>query len=155
MGLLDDLIAQQSGGGILDGMYPSPLPGDAQPRIGGAFQTGAAPFGFAGLAAMTPPQAPFPPAGGNGASAWIQPSFAAPDVSVMGVDPSGLAADGRYSPIPQGAQQMSSTTFQNCANGHRLCVASGRNPVECMMALNKCRNGVPTIFGPGIVGRPG
>jgi hypothetical protein len=54
MSFLDDLIAQQNGGGLLNGMYPSPLQGGgaAQPPAqgGGVFETGAAPFGFAGLA---------------------------------------------------------------------------------------------------------
>jgi hypothetical protein len=85
MSWLDDLFAQQNGG-ILNGMYPSPLPGEAQPpQAGSVFQAGAAPFGFAGLAAKTPPQAAFPPAGGNGASAWTQPTFAAPAASAPAI----------------------------------------------------------------------
>src|SRR5438132_2477886 len=43
----------------------------------------------------------------------------------------------------------------SCADAHRACYNSGAPPIICLKALHQCsQNGLPTIFPPGIWGRP-
>lgn len=61
-------------------------------------------------------------------------------------------------PDPETSPDASSSQYaarQTCAAGHNACIASGRSSKDCLMALNICRQGIPTIFAPGIWGASG
>jgi hypothetical protein len=47
-------------------------------------------------------------------------------------------------------------TAQNCRAGYEACMRNGRPRITCLQLMYNCsQNGVPTIFAPGIWGKPG
>ncbi len=71
-------------------------------------------------------------------------------------DPTGLITDGGgFTPRPKGGAQTCELTVQTCQAALMACQKSGRDRSACLKAYFKCsRYGMPTIFGPGIVGQP-
>jgi RHS repeat-associated protein len=69
------------------------------------------------------------------------------------VDPKGESAEA-----PPQFPTSDSCPVQpmSCITAWNLCMASGTRPPHCARALAKCNTtGLPTIFGPGIVGQGG
>ena len=99
---------------------------------------------------------PFPEDGATQQAQVQQAQQPATGVDQPGVDPSALTIEsGGSSPLgTTGLQQISSA--QSCNAAHRACLLSGRDSGICRRALWNCvGRGLPTIFGPGIVGAPG
>jgi hypothetical protein len=45
---------------------------------------------------------------------------------------------------------------QNCRAGYEACMSSGRPRITCLQLMYNCsQHGLPTIFAPGVWGRPG
>lgn len=69
---------------------------------------------------------------------------------------SGLPGQAFPGTEPYPAPQQVAAAL-SCAEGHRACVNSGRLDGDCLRAFHNCSrfgNGLPTIFAPGIWGRP-
>lgn len=79
--------------------------------------------------------------------------------TIFGLPPDSPAIDQwRQGDQPESyAPPQQLAAGQSCASAHRACVLSGRPDLECLKAFHNCSsfgNGLPTIFAPGIWGRP-
>jgi hypothetical protein len=101
-----------------------------------------------------------PPPSGNGDANAGAPAPAAPGQAVHPLHDGGpddwikpgtnAGPVSRYSP----SDATLIPVAMSCSEAHRACLKMGRGATICMNAYLNCARGLPTIFGPGIVGFP-